>query len=85
MAGDELWSAVSNDIISAFKVIDFDYDISVCAGELLAELFRQGTPIGLEDTLIAATALSRGLVMVTGNTRHYSKVAGLKIENWLSI
>ncbi len=83
-AGDKLWATVEERIVSAFNVVDFNGDVSLRAGVLLATLYEQGTPIGLEDTFIAATALSRGFVMVTGNTRHYSQVPGLKIENWLA-
>lgn len=35
------------------------------------------------DTLIAATALEEDLILVTGNTDHFSRIPGLKIENWI--
>ena len=41
-----------------------------------------GTPIGSNDLFIAAIALARGLTSVTRNTREFSRVPGLKIENW---
>ena len=41
-----------------------------------------GTPIGLFDTMIAAHALAASVVLVTNNTRHFSRVPGLRIENW---
>jgi tRNA(fMet)-specific endonuclease VapC len=46
-------------------------------------LRKRGLPIGDIDTLIAAAALSRGAVLVTHNTRHFSNVEGLIIEDWL--
>lgn len=41
----------------------------------------RGQPIGLYDTLVAAQALSMGLTVVTNNTRHFSRVPGLAVEN----
>ena len=46
-------------------------------------LEAKGKPIGNLDLLIAAHALSRRATLVTNNTRHFSQVPGLKIENWI--
>jgi tRNA(fMet)-specific endonuclease VapC len=46
-------------------------------------LRHQGTPIGRNDTWIAAHALAEGLIQVTGNEREFARVPGLKVENWL--
>jgi tRNA(fMet)-specific endonuclease VapC len=51
-------------------------------GDLRADLERRGEPIGSLDTLIAAHALSVNAVLVTNNTREFSKVRGLQLENW---
>jgi len=40
-------------------------------------------PVGIEDAQIAATALARDLAVVTGNTKHFQRVPGLRVENWL--
>ena len=45
-------------------------------------LAEAGTPIGPYDVLIAGQALQRGLVVVTRNTREFSRVPGLDVENW---
>ncbi len=47
-----------------------------------AHLERQGTPIGPNDLMIAAIALARDLTLVTHNTREFSRVPNLKIEDW---
>jgi tRNA(fMet)-specific endonuclease VapC len=47
-----------------------------------SRLERAGTPIGPLDTLIAGHAVGRKLVLVTNNEREFSRVAGLRIENW---
>ncbi len=39
--------------------------------------------IGDMDTLIAATALEEDLILVTGNTNHFARIPGIKIENWI--
>lgn len=49
---------------------------------LEAELLRTGRPIGRNDTMIAAHALSLGRVLVTNNWKHFSRVRGLEVENW---
>ncbi len=48
-----------------------------------ATLARRGEPIGAFDTLMAAHALSLGLTVVTNNTKHFSRVPGLTVENWV--
>ena len=51
-------------------------------GHLRAYLARDGQMIGAYDGLIAAHALSLNLTLVTANVREFSRVAGLRIENW---
>ena len=45
---------------------------------------RQGTPIDEIDTQIAAHALAEGLILVTHNTKHFDKMPGLKLEDWMT-
>jgi tRNA(fMet)-specific endonuclease VapC len=52
------------------------------AGEIRATLAEAGTPIGPYDLLIAGQARARALVVVTHNTREFSRVAGLQTEDW---
>lgn len=52
-------------------------------GRLRAELAARGSPIGGFDEMIAAHALALGAVLVTDNVRHFNRVPGLKVENWL--
>jgi tRNA(fMet)-specific endonuclease VapC len=70
--------------IEAVAVLPFDEKAAAKFGSVGATLADAGTPIGQLDTLIAAHAMSLGLVLVTNNTRHFSKIRGLRIENWLS-
>jgi tRNA(fMet)-specific endonuclease VapC len=52
-------------------------------GHIRATLEKNGTPIGPNDTWIAAHALSLGATLVTNNVREFKRVKGLKVENWL--
>lgn len=52
-------------------------------GRLRAALRSRGTPIGDFDEMIAAHALALGAVLVTDNTRHFERVDGLALENWV--
>ena len=65
-----------------FQVIDFDRDDARRAGLVRAELMARGMTIGPYDMLIAGHALARSLILVTHNTREFSRVAGLRIEDW---
>jgi tRNA(fMet)-specific endonuclease VapC len=65
-----------------FTTLDFDRDDARQAGLLRAELAARGTPIGPYDVLIAGQALARDLILVTHNTREFSRVPGLRIEDW---
>lgn len=51
--------------------------------DIAAHLHKTGQPIGVMDTLIAAHALALGLPLVTHNTRHFKRVPGLKLEDWV--
>ena len=66
------------------QVLPFDEDAAAHAGEIRASLERRGRPIGGYDVLIAGHARSRGLVVVTGTLGEFSRVDGLRCEDWLA-
>lgn len=68
--------------VSSVEVVPCDEASAVAYGRVAAALDKKGTPIGVFDALIAAHALSLGLTLVTNNTKHFGRVAGLKTENW---
>ena len=72
----------TEEFIAGFEVIPFDYDAAVAYGKIKASLERKGQVIGPNDMLIAAAALSRNAVLVTNNTREFSRIDGLKLEDW---
>jgi tRNA(fMet)-specific endonuclease VapC len=63
-------------------VTEFDEGASEVYGEIRAALEQEGQPIGALDTLIAAHAVSMGVVLVTNNEREFSRVPELMVENW---
>jgi tRNA(fMet)-specific endonuclease VapC len=69
-------------LLGDIESLPFDAQDAYATGRLRATLARAGTPIGPYDVMIAGTALARGLIVVTGNTREFSRVPGLQIENW---
>jgi len=60
----------------------FDKQAAVCYGDVRSSLEKRGETIGGNDLLIAAHALSLGWTLVTNNEREFSRVEGLKIDNW---
>ncbi len=65
------------------QVVDFDGQAALHFAEIRASLESKGQGIGAYDTMIAAHARSRGLVVITGNLKEFSRVEGLRSENWL--
>lgn len=65
-----------------FEVLTFDKEDARQAGEIRAELAKQGRPIGPYDVLIAGQAKARGLTLVTHNVAEFTRIAGLAIEDW---
>lgn len=64
------------------EVLDFDKHASQQFGQVKSELELSGGIIGPYDMMIAGHARSLGLVLVTNNVREFSRVDGLRIENW---
>jgi tRNA(fMet)-specific endonuclease VapC len=60
----------------------FDSNAARCYGTIRAQLQANGTPIGPLDMLLAAQAISLSATLVSNNLREFSRVRGLKVENW---
>jgi tRNA(fMet)-specific endonuclease VapC len=69
-------------LIELLKVVPFSDDEASESARIRAELEKKGTPIGSIDYLIAGIALSHDCILVTGNTKEFKRVKGLKIETW---
>jgi len=74
---------VFESITRHLPMVPFSQKAARHYGGLRAHLEKNGTPIGANDTLIAAEALARDATLVTDNVREFSRVPGLRLENWL--
>jgi tRNA(fMet)-specific endonuclease VapC len=74
--------AILQRFFSQFSIIHLDSAAAIIAGRLRAELAASGTPIGPYDVQIAAIAMANNLILVTHNTKEFSRVNGLQIEDW---
>lgn len=76
---------VQKAFVEQFISLPFDDRCASIYGKLRANLASAGTPIGSNDLLISAIALANDLTLVTHNVREFSRVKGLKLEDWKSI
>ena len=74
--------AVSYRIAELFPIIDIDRSIMEVFGEIKSGLERKGKIIEDMDILLAATALSYNLILVTNDVSHFQRIEDLRIENW---
>jgi predicted nucleic acid-binding protein len=75
-------SAFVEAILSQIPVLAIDLPAARAHAELWAGLAVAGTPVGAHDLWIAATAVSRGLALVTLNRREFDRIPGLVVEDW---
>lgn len=73
--------ALDKFIISV-PVLPYDIRAASHFGEIRATLEKKGVIIGAYDLMIAAHALSLNAILVTNNTKEFSRVKNLKLENW---
>lgn len=71
-------------VLGALEVLPFEDPADRVYGVLRAGLEQKGQPMGGNDALIAAQALSLGFTLVTANEREFSKIEDLQCENWLA-
>ena len=69
-------------IFSQFESLPWDDKAADMHADLRNTLERRGTPIGGNDTMIAAHALALDATLVTNNEKHFNQVPGLRIDNW---
>ncbi|WP_339461737.1 type II toxin-antitoxin system VapC family toxin [Nodularia spumigena] len=74
----------AENFIRDVEVIALDNQAVKKFGELKAELRKTGQPVADFDLLIASVSLTRNYILVTNNTRHYSRISELKLEYWIS-
>jgi tRNA(fMet)-specific endonuclease VapC len=71
--------------LSPFEILPFGIDAAADYADIRRDLEKRGRPIGERDLLIAATAKSRKLTVVTHNVREFTRVPDLKVEDWYQV
>lgn len=83
----ELWSGARTTaeqekvglLLDAMRILEIDLNAARQAARIRRELESAGTPIGTADYLIAGICLSRGAILLTRNSEHFGRVAGLSL------
>lgn len=75
-------SPIIEELLNSITILQFCTKEAQITASIRAFLKENGTPIGAYDVLIAATALSAGLILVTANTKEFQRIPDLKIMNW---
>ena len=73
---------LQQEFLSQFVSLLFDDQSALVFGEIRAQLAANGTPIGAYDLQIAAIALANNLILVTHNTKEFSRIPQLQLEDW---
>ncbi len=81
--GSQRLTAQLEAVLGALDVLPFEAPADMVYGMLRAQLEQAGQPIGGNDLLIAAQAVTLGFAVVTDNSREFSRIEGLACENWL--
>ena len=84
MVTEDRRRALIDSFLLRLPSVEWSIEAADQYGALKHALKAQGTPIGDMDTLIAAHALAEKLILVTHNTRHFERVPGLKLEDWMA-
>jgi len=76
-------SAQMEAVLQALEVLPFEAPSDATYGSLRSRLEQTGTPIGGNDLLIAAQALTLGYTVVSDNEREFARILNLPLQNWL--
>lgn len=82
--GSEVLTKRVEQLLDTLAVLPLDSPADEHYADIRATLERAGTPIGGHDLFIAAHARSRGMTLVTHNTREFARVPDLRVEDWLA-
>ncbi|NIM11318.1 MAG: PIN domain-containing protein [Candidatus Aminicenantes bacterium] len=82
---EQILSAFEEKVFPNVNVLPFDEKSAKIFGQLKAKLEKKGTGCSEPDLRIASIAIQHKLTLITGNTKHFKNIPGLKTENWLMI
>lgn len=75
--------AMVGRLTEQLNVVESDESVSEKFGEIKASLENAGTIIDDADLYIAACSVVHGLTLVTNNTKHFKRIKGMKLQNWV--
>ncbi|MCX5514621.1 VapC toxin family PIN domain ribonuclease [Kaistia algarum] len=82
-SGSARLAQIVGGVLDLIRILPFEAPADEIYGRLRADLERSGQLIGPNDLLIAAQCLAGDFMLVTDNIREFSRVPGLKVENWI--
>lgn len=71
------------ELLASVEVLSFSVSVYEQFGKLKAGLTEKGNLVDNFDLVIASFCMANECVLVTNNTKHFSKIDGLKLENWM--
>jgi len=80
---EKIVTAFEENVLPNVNILAFDGATSKIFGQLKAGLEKQGIGCSEPDLRIASIAIQHKLILITGNTKHFKNIPGLKIENWI--
>ena len=80
---EQIIEAFEERVFPSVHIVGFDEMSGKLFGELKARLEEQGIVCSEPDLRIASIAIQHDFILITGNTRHFEKISGLSIENWI--
>jgi tRNA(fMet)-specific endonuclease VapC len=81
--GSQRLSAQVEAILAIVPILPLEHPVDEAYADIRVALEGAGTPIGANDLLVAAQAVSLGCVMVTANSREFSYMPNLRTESWI--
>jgi tRNA(fMet)-specific endonuclease VapC len=80
----EILKAFADAVFPNVNILPFDSESGQVFGILKADLEKSGIGCSEPDLRIAAIAVQHHLTLITGNVKHFKRIPGLKIENWIT-
>ncbi len=80
---EQIIEAFEERVFPSVHIVGFDETSGKLFGELKAALEKQGIVCSEPDLRIASIAIQHDFILISGNTKHFEKISGLSIENWI--
>jgi len=69
----------TKDFLDQLEVVNFDYESSVEAGRVMANLRKRGQVVEIRDLFVGCVCKVNGMPLITRNLKHYKRIHGLKV------